>query len=227
MCIFCAHKTQYADLDNWLFALWPIVPYHFHIITMSLASVIVAVKYMFFPKFESTMAYFSRFSLIVLITPRTTPTGTRHEVLALAHGGMRQGAIAGHMGLTRATINCVLRRHAAIGKLVPGKSSEAPRKTTSHQNQALVRMVWQCSGFGGVDEEFVWNEGWSENHQQLALAPWLPYLYTHKKPPVDWQPLPSLLGVGTEVAEPDNGASAACHLRWRIQIPTSSGRWQA
>ena len=32
---------------------------------------------------------------------------------------------------------------------------------------------------------------------------------------------------GAEVAEPDNGPLAACHLRWWVQIPTLPDRWQA
>ena len=47
------------------------------------------------------------------------------------------------MGLTRATINPILKRHAATGSLVPGKSSGAPRKTTPRQDRALLRMVRQ------------------------------------------------------------------------------------
>ena len=35
---------------------------------------------------------------------------------------VKQGAIAAHVGLTRATVNRILKRHAATGSLVPGKS---------------------------------------------------------------------------------------------------------
>ena len=59
--------------------------------------------------------------------PRPTPMGIRHEVFALAHEGIKQGAIAARVGLTRATVNCILKRHAAIGSLVPGKFAGAPR----------------------------------------------------------------------------------------------------
>ena len=82
-------------------------------------------------------------------------------------------------------------------------------------------------GLSGADEEFVSNEGWAENHQQLALVPWWPCIWTHKEAPVDCQPPASPLWVGTEVAEPDNGPLAAYHLRWRVQISTLLGRSQA
>ena len=57
---------------------------------------------------------------------RPTPMGIRHEVFALAREGIKQGAIAARVGLTRATVNRILKRHAATGSLVPGKSSGAP-----------------------------------------------------------------------------------------------------
>ena len=82
----------------------------------------------------------------------------------------------------------------------------------------------KCSGLDDADEEFVWNEGWSENHQEPALDPWLPCL---QGSPCCCQPPPSPLGVGTEVAESDNGPLAPCHLRWQGQIPTLTSRWQA
>ena len=71
------------------------------------------------------------------------PMGIRHEVFALAREGIKQGAIAARVGLTRATINRILKRHAATESLVPGKSSGAPRKTTPRQDRALLRMVRQ------------------------------------------------------------------------------------
>ena len=75
--------------------------------------------------------------------PRPTPMGIRHEVFALAREGIKQGAIAARVGLTRATVNRILKRHAATGSLVPGKSSGAPLKTTPRQDRALLRMVRQ------------------------------------------------------------------------------------
>ena len=86
---------------------------------------------------------FSKVFLIVRTMPRPTPMGIRHEVFALAREGINQGAIAAHVGLTRATVNRILKRHAATGSLVTGKSSGAPRKATPRQDRALLRMVRQ------------------------------------------------------------------------------------
>ena len=72
--------------------------------------------------------------------PRPTPMGIKHEVFALARDGIKQGAISARVGLTRGTINRILKKHAATGSLVPGKPSGAPRKTTSRQDRALLRM---------------------------------------------------------------------------------------
>ena len=87
--------------------------------------------------------FFSKVSLIVRTMPRPTPMSIRHEVFALAREGIKQGAIAARVGVTRATVNRILKRHAATGSLVPGKSSGAPRKTTPRQDRALLRMVRQ------------------------------------------------------------------------------------
>ena len=86
---------------------------------------------------------FSQFPLIIqkLLMPRPTPIDIRHEVLAFACEGIWRSAIAGHIDLTHATVNCILRRHAATGILVPGKSTGAPRKTTPRQDHALLRML--------------------------------------------------------------------------------------
>ena len=70
---------------------------------------------------------------------RSNFSGIRHEVLALSRGGMRQSVIAGCIGLTRATVNRLLRRHVALGTLLLGKSRGAPRKTTPRQDRALFR----------------------------------------------------------------------------------------
>ena len=75
--------------------------------------------------------------------PRPTFICVRHEVPALAREGMRKSAIAGRVGLTRAAVNRSLWSHAATGTLVPGKPTGVPRKTTSRQDGALLRMVHQ------------------------------------------------------------------------------------
>ena len=87
--------------------------------------------------------FFQKFFLIVRTMPRPTPMCIRHEVFALAREGIKQGAIVARVGLTRATVNRILKRHAATWSLVPGKSSGAPRKTTPQQDRALLRMVQQ------------------------------------------------------------------------------------
>ena len=86
---------------------------------------------------------FSKVFLIVQTMSRPTSMGIRHEVFALAREGIKQGAIAARVGLTRATVNRILKRHAATGSLVPGKSSGAPRKTTLRKDHALLRIVGQ------------------------------------------------------------------------------------
>ena len=105
--------------------------------------------------------FFSKVFLIVRTMPRPTPMSIRHEVFALAREGIMQGAIAARVGLTRATVNRILKRHAATGSLVPGKSSEAPRKTTPRQDRAFLRMVRQDRFLSA--REWVRNEGWSHN----------------------------------------------------------------
>ena len=59
--------------------------------------------------------FFAQFSLIVLIMPRPTLIGVRHEVFALAREGLQHSAIAGRIGLTRATVNIILQSHASTG----------------------------------------------------------------------------------------------------------------
>ena len=110
-----------------------------------------------------------------------TPIRIRHELLALACQGMWQNAIAGREGLTHATVNHMLQRHAANGTLVPSKSTRAPRKTTPRQDCALLRLVQEDHFIRAqasicMDEEFVWNGSWPENPQQPAFVPWLPCL---------------------------------------------------
>ena len=116
-------------------------------------------------KFESTIACcccFFQFSLIVLIMPHPTSICIRHGVPPLAREGMQQSTIAGSVGLTRATVNHILWGHAATRMLVPGKSTDGPEGS-----------LHKGSGHDSVDEQFVWNGGWPENHQQPALVPWL------------------------------------------------------
>ena len=95
---------------------------------------------------------FSKVFLIVRTMPRPTPMGIRHEVFALAREGIKQGAIATRVGLTRATVNRILKRHAATGSLVPGKSSGAPER----QHPGKTVHCW----------------GWSDRIVSWVLGPW-------------------------------------------------------
>ena len=76
---------------------------------------------------------FFQFSLIVVNNAPSNPIGFRQEVLAFAHEGMQQSAIAGHMGLTRAIGNRILWRRSATGTLVPGKSTTAVSAWSGHR----------------------------------------------------------------------------------------------
>ena len=172
---------------------------------------------------------FSQLSLIGLQIPRPSPIGIRHEVLALAHEITQQSAIAGRVGLTLATVNRILQRHAATGTLVPASLWGL------HRRPHLVKTVF-CSEWSDRIASCVLGSWWrrwgicmewvlARKPITTTLAPWLPCLYTNKVAPVDCQP--PTLGVGREVTEPANGPLAACHLQRRVQIPTLPGRWQA
>ena len=108
---------------------------------------------------------FSKVFLIVRTMPRPTPMGIRHEVFALAREGIKQGAIAARVDLTRATVNRILKRHAATGSLVPGKSSGAPWKTTPWQDCALLRIVSWVLG--------PWRRRWEICTEWGLVAQWL------------------------------------------------------
>ena len=88
--------------------------------------------------------FFSQCSLIVLIMPHPIPVGIRHKVLALAYEGVQESAIAGHVGLTHATINCIPQRHVATGTLVPGMSTGNPRPVSDWDSFYLYTVGWQC-----------------------------------------------------------------------------------
>ena len=109
---------------------------------------------------------FSKVFLIVRTMPHPTPMGIRHEVFALAREGIKQGAIAARVGLTRATFNRIFKRHAATGSLVPGKSSGAPRKgmragRTTVNNRLLSR---GCRAYRPTTKPLL-----TTNHRRLRL----------------------------------------------------------
>ena len=130
-------------------------------------------------KFESTIAYFFfQIWLIVLTMSRPTSKCFRHEVLALACEGRQQCAIAGCVSLTHATVNRILRRHAATrnfgaSQVHRGASEDHTSSRPCFIEDGPTGSLHKCLGRDGADEEFVSNEGWSENHQQPALVPWL------------------------------------------------------
>ena len=100
--------------------------------------------------------------------PRPTPMGIRHEVFALARKGIKQGAIAARVGLTRATVNRILKRHAATGSLVPGQVFRGSPKDNTSARPCIAEdgptgSFLECSGLDGTDEKYVRNEGWSHN----------------------------------------------------------------
>ena len=116
---------------------------------------------------------------------------------------------------------CLLRRHAATGTLVPGKSTGAPRKTTPHQDHALWRMVWQDRFISARTLMKLAGKASTTSSWPVVIMPIDP-----QGIPVVYQPPPSLLGMDTAVAEPDNGPLAACHLWWHVKILTLPDRWQ-
>ena len=91
--------------------------------------------------------------------------GIRHEVFALAREGIKQGAIAARVGLTRATVNRILKRHAATGAREVFRGS--PKDNTSARpciaEDGPTGSFLECSGLDGADEKSVRNEGWSHN----------------------------------------------------------------
>ena len=94
-------------------------------------------------KFQSTITYF--FSILTDCSYNAPSNPYRYWVWSACTclWGHAKNAVAGRMGLTRATFNCILQRHAAIGTLVPGKSKGDPLKATRRQDHALFGMVWQ------------------------------------------------------------------------------------
>ena len=175
--------------------------------------------------------FFSKVFLIVRTMPRPTPVGIRHEVFALAREGIKQGAIAACVGLTRATVNRILKRHAATGSLVPGKSSGAPRKTIPRQDRALLRMVRQDRFLSAraltARMRNLYGMGLVAQRLTTDSCPVITgHIDTQRSP--CWLPTTVVpLGVGAEVAKPDSGPLAACHLQWWVEIPTLPGRWQS
>ena len=156
------------------------------------------------------------------LMPHPTPMDIRHEVLALAREGMWHSAIAGCMCLTRTTINRVSWWHAHTGALVPGKSTEAPRKTTRRQDRALLRMVQQdCFiNFRALTARMRNLYGIRADQKttdnRLLPCGYCPYRLTRK---------PLLTANHHHLRLDWNGPWAACHVRWQFHIPYSILTW--
>ena len=123
-------------------------------------------------EFESTFAYFFSILSDCSNNARATSRGIRHEVLALARKSACKVVL---MGLTRATVNRILLRHAVIRTLVPGKSTGAPPKTAPRQDyfvqDGATGLLHKCSGLDGVDEEFVGNGFWPQTINNTGSYP--------------------------------------------------------
>ena len=94
--------------------------------------------------------------------PRPTPMGIRHEVFAFAREGIKQGAIAARVGLTRATVNRILKRHAAR-QVFRGSPKDNTSARPCIAEDGPTGAFLECSGLDNADEKSVWNEGWSHN----------------------------------------------------------------
>ena len=108
---------------------------------------------------------FSQFSMIILMIPRPTPIGIRHEVLALSPEGMRQSAIAGRVCLTRATIHrqphppgACCHRNFGARQVHGGSSEDHTLSRPCFVKDDPSGLLHNCSGLDGVHEQFVWNE---------------------------------------------------------------------
>lgn len=75
--------------------------------------------------------------------PRPTGIGTRNRIQAFADTGMSQADIAERVGVSRETVNRILKRNRETGSLVPGKSTGRPRVTTQRDDRVLGRLARQ------------------------------------------------------------------------------------
>ena len=199
------HLRQKIDMDrifvlpvgwNWHeMHLWllpnEIQPYHGRTFTLMPNGIVEVQKRSLdghFPKFAFALwqvginncIFFSQFSLIVLIMPRPTPIGIRHEVVALAHEDMRK------VLLLVAWVWLVLLSTTSSRGMLPLElwCQSSPRVSLEDHTSSrpyfvqdgLTGSLHKCSGRDSMDEKFVWNEGRRENYQQSARVPWLLYI---------------------------------------------------
>ena len=125
--------------------------------------------------------HFSQFSLVVLLMPHPTPTGIRAWSTCTCPWGR---AAKCHYWLCESD-SCYRQPHPPQAychwnfgaRQVHGGTLEDHTSSRAYFIQdGLIGSLHKCLGLDGADEEFVWNEGWLEKHQQLALTPWLPCL---------------------------------------------------
>ena len=100
--------------------------------------------------------------------PHPTPMVIRHEVFALACEGIKQGAIAARVGLTRANHQPHTQKaccHWIFGARQVFRGS--PKGNTSARpciaEDGPTGSFLECSGLDGADGISVQNEGWSHN----------------------------------------------------------------
>ena len=67
--------------------------------------------------------------------PGPADIGLRNQVIAYSNTGMKERHIAQHLGVSRETVNRVLRRRVETGSLDPGKSTGHPRITTAQDDR--------------------------------------------------------------------------------------------
>ena len=94
--------------------------------------------------------------------------GIRHEVFALAREGIKQGAFAARVGLTRATVNHILKKawcHWFFGarQVFRGSPKDNTLARPCIAEDGPTGSFLECSGLDGADEKSVRNEGWSHN----------------------------------------------------------------
>ena len=128
--------------------------------------------------------------------------------------------------------------------------------STAYSKGMLPLDLWCQASLQGLPErqhlgKTVHCWGWSDRIVSWVLGPWrrkweictewglvtqrlttdsCPVVTGHIDPQRSpcWLPTTSSpLVLGAEVAKPDSGPLAACHLRWWVEIPTLPGRWQA
>ena len=79
----------------------------------------------------------------ITVMARPTGIGIRNRILAFSQAGLSQNAIAGRLGITRETVNRILKRNRETRRLDPGKSTGRPRISTARVDRVLARLARQ------------------------------------------------------------------------------------